>query len=178
MHRLFVAIEIPQAVRQMLALLQGGVPGARWVSPDNLHLTLRFIGDVSPPAISDLIAGLGQISAPGFTLQLEGVGSFGNGRTKFVLWAGVQRSDPLKFLRDKVDRAVVASGFAPDGRKFAPHITLAYAKQAPTNRLTGWLGDHALFRSQAIDVTGFALMESRRGGEGSVYTELARFDLA
>lgn len=178
MHRLFVAIEIPAPVRHMLALLQGGVPGARWVSPDNLHLTLRFVGDVSSPAIGDLIAGLGQVSAPGFTLQLEGVGSFGNGRTKSVLWAGVRRSDALKFLRDKVDRAVVASGFDPDGRKFTPHVTLAYGKQAPTNRLGGWLGDHALFRSPAIEVAGFSLMESRRGGEGSVYTELAHFDLA
>ena len=178
MHRLFVAIEIPAPVRHMLALLQGGVPGARWVSPDNLHLTLRFVGDVSSPAIGDLIAGLGQVSAPGFTLQLEGVGSFGNGRTKSVLWAGVQRCDALKFLRDKVDRVVVASGFDPDGRKFTPHVTLAYGKQAPTNRLGGWLGDHALFRSPAIEVAGFSLMESRRGGEGSVYTELAHFDLA
>lgn len=176
MRRLFVAIDIPQSVRTNLSLLQCGVPGARWVVPANFHLTLRFIGDVPQPAIGDLAVKLSQIKAPGFRIVLEGVGSFGTGRTKSVLWVGVQRSDALRFVRDKVDRAVVSAGLGPDGRKFSPHVTLAYARQAPTSRQARWLTDHALFRSQPIEVSRFSMMESQLGGESAVYTELATFD--
>ncbi|MEM7445084.1 MAG: RNA 2',3'-cyclic phosphodiesterase [Pseudomonadota bacterium] len=177
MHRLFVAIEIPEAIRLSLSLLQAGVPGARWVNPDNFHLTLRFIGEVPGPSVETVALELDRVTAPEHDITLEGVGSFGSARTKSVLWAGIRQSEPLNFLRNKVDRGVVTAGFGPDDRKFSPHVTLAYAKRAPANRVTDWLTDHALFRSASIRVSQFVLMESRLGGEGAIYSEIARFDV-
>lgn len=178
MRRLFVAIDLPDPIQQSLAMLQAGVPGTRWVASTNFHLTLRFIGDVPEPAIGDIADLLSRLAAPAFSFNLDGVGSFGSGRSKSVLWVGVQRSEPLRFLRDKVDRAVSAAGFGPDTRKFSPHVTLAYAKQAPKPRIAGWLALHALFRSPPIDVSRFTLMDSQLGSEGAIYTPLANFDLS
>ena len=104
MLRLFVALDLPEPVRARLAMLQGGIPGARWIKPENFHVTLRFVGEVDDPVASDLDAALGRIAAPPFRLALQGVGHFGTERRPEALWAGVERVEALQFLRDKVDR--------------------------------------------------------------------------
>ena len=178
MVRLFVAVDLPQAVRERLSALQGGVPAARWVASENLHLTLRFIGEVDYATARDIDDALNRIRAPAFAVAVAGVGCFGPEKRPRALWAGTDPSSPLQFLRDKVDRAVVAAGLAPDDRKFKPHVTLARFRERPGPRLARWLTDNSLLRLGPISVDRFTLFESTLGGEGAVYRPIAEYALA
>jgi 2'-5' RNA ligase len=177
MLRLFVAIPPPEAIRDRLLDLEGGVPGARWVEADNLHLTLRFLGEVDEPMAADLDAELARLRAPAFEMALAGVDCFGSPKKPATLWAGVDAPPALGHLRDKVDRAAVAAGFAPERRKFKPHVTLARLKDAPRERLGRWLAENGLFRTPPFTVDRFALYRSDLRADGPVYTELAVYPL-
>src|ERR1700722_13094328 len=107
MLRLFVGIGLTPELRLRLSTLCNGVPGARWVDAGNLHVTLRFIGEVDEGAASDIDEALQQIRAPRFSLALAGVGHFG----MRMLWAGVDRNPALFHLQDKVESAIVRLGF-------------------------------------------------------------------
>lgn len=178
MIRLFTALELPDALRQRLAMLQSGVPGARWVRAENLHVTLRFIGEVDDHLAEDLDAELTRAAAPGFDLRLAGVGHFGSARKPTSLWAGVERSDALRFLHDKIDRALVAAGRTADDRKFRPHVTLARLRSdARADRIGRWLEEHALFQAGPIRISRFVLFRSHLGSDGSVYEPLVEYPL-
>lgn len=166
--RLFAAIEIPDEIREDLAALQNGVPGARWVPEENIHLTLAFFGELQPPQAEDLDGLLSGIAARPFTINFESVGLFGS--PPRVLWAGVSRSEPLVRLADKVATAADRAGIEIDRRKFAPHITLARMKDAPQKAVRTFLASHGDFRTEPFMVTGFALYSSLRGKEQAVYT--------
>ena len=183
MFRLFIAVALPEPVRARLSMLQHGVPGARWVPPENLHLSLRFLGEVDGGVAHDLDGALGRVRAPAFTLNLDGVDQFGDRRAARVLWAGVVRSDPLQQLHDKVDRAAVAAGLPPDDRKFRPHVTLARLKEtrpkaAALPRIQQWLAHNNLFSVGPIAVDRFVLYRSHLGQEGARYEALAEYALA
>jgi 2'-5' RNA ligase len=144
--RLFVALPIPDIVAQRLMLMQGGVPGARWQSREQLHLTLRFIGDVDggdARAIEDVLAG---IDAPAFELQLHGVGQFGN-KQPHALWAAARKSELLDHLQRKVDTAIRRVGQPQDAHKFMAHVTLARLSHPDLDRMREWLITHALATS-------------------------------
>lgn len=177
MTRLFVAIEFPERVRERLAGLAGGVPGARWVEPENMHLTLRFIGEVEGGALPDVDAALSAVRAPGFDLVLDGVGQFGQGRKARVLWAGVARNEALAHLNQKVESALVRAGLPPEERRFSPHVTLARLKEPQPERVARFVEERAAFRSEPIPVRGFTLFESRLGGGGPVYVPLGEYGL-
>src|SRR3954465_4486669 len=125
MHRLFVAIRLPQQVRARLLAAMGGVAGARWQSEDQLHLTLRFIGEVDRHRAEDVHAALGGVPFAPFTLALAGVGAFERRGEPTILWAAVAPQEPVKALHKKVDQALARIGLDPEGRAYAPHITLA-----------------------------------------------------
>ena len=164
--RLFVALSIPDAVASGLLLLQGGVPGARWQAREQLHLTLRFIGEVDGSdarALDDALAG---IEAPAFDLQLHGVGQFGN-KQPHSLWAAARRNDLLEHLARKVDTAIRRVGQPQDMHKFTPHITLARLRHPERARL--WLTDHALYSSAEFTVGAFCLYSSKLTSDGSIY---------
>jgi len=177
MLRLFVALDLPESERERLAGLAGGVPGARWVAPENLHLTLRFVGEVDGDRAGDLDAALSRIAAPAFALSVVGVGCFEAQRRPQTLWAGVEPNPVLDRLRDKVDRAAVAAGFDPDDRKFRPHVTLARLKQAPRERVARWLAHHGLLRIGPVPVDRFVLYRSDLTADGPVYEALADYPL-
>ena len=177
MPRLFVALELPDPVRERLALVQGGVPGARWVLPESLHLTLRFIGEVDEHAAADLDAQLGRISASGFDLRIADVGSFGPDRSPTVIWAGAPRCDALQHLRDKVDRAVVAAGLSADDRRFKPHVTLARMRNSRRDRVHRWLSDNAFLSTAPFPIDRFVLFRSHLNRDGAVYETLAEYPL-
>ena len=122
MIRLFVGLERPEDVRHALAGLCGGVPGADWVAPESMHLTLRFIGDVTEADAEDAHDALMRVRAPGFDLSLHGVGHFSTGDELRALWAGVDRSEPLAQLRRNVDSALVRMGFPPEERRWRPQF--------------------------------------------------------
>lgn len=177
MIRLFVALVLPGAVCRWLSALAGGIPGARWVEEENLHLTLRFLGETEDGRVDDLVTALQRIDTPAFPLALHGVGQFGGDRKARALWAGVAASPALAHLQAKVESAVVRAGFPPETRKFLPHVTLARLKDAPPDRVGRFLAAHALLQPPPFTVDAFHLFESLPGRGGSVYLTLERFSL-
>jgi 2'-5' RNA ligase len=177
MIRLFVALELPDAVRQRLTGLMGGVPGARWTESENLHLTLRFIGEVENDRAHDIDAALAEVTAPAFDLILDGVGQFGNGNRARLLWAGVERNDALHHLNQKIESALVRVGLSREERKYTPHVTLARLKDAPLERVGRFLEDRALFRAGPLRMSHFTLFESKLGRSGPVYHGLSDYPL-
>lgn len=166
--RLFVALAVPDRIAQQLLLLAGGVPGARWQNREQMHLTLRFIGEVDgndARALDDALAG---IEAPAFDLQLHGVGQFGN-KQPHTLWAAARRNDLLEHLARKVDTAIRRVGQPQDAHKFTPHITLARLRHPELDKVREWLTAHALFTSEEFAVDAFCLYSSKLTSDGSVY---------
>jgi 2'-5' RNA ligase len=168
MIRLFVALELPADVRERLTLLQGGVPGARWTTDEQMHLTLRFIGEVDGNVARDIDDALASIRAPGFTLELAGVGEFG-GKNPRALWAGVRSNDALSHLQKKVETALQRIGLPAEQRKFSAHVTLARMKFAPKEKVVQFLTHHALFASGPFPVDHFVLFSSALSHNGSIY---------
>ena len=166
--RLFVALALPSEVTDALALIQAGVPGARWSTREQMHLTLRFIGEVDGRDASAVDDALATIVAPAFRLTLKKVGQFG-GRNPNALWAGVDANDALFHLERKIESALQRAGRPPETRKFTPHVTLARLKSAPRGRVMDYLTDHALFASPSFDVRGFILYSSQLSPNGSIY---------
>jgi RNA 2',3'-cyclic 3'-phosphodiesterase len=175
--RLFVAIDLPQAVRDRLAGMGGGVPNARWVPPENMHLTLRFIGEVENGLAQDIDTALTKLYAPGFDIELHGVGFFGKASAARLLWARVRRSEPLLRLQTKVEAALWDAGMPAEERKFSPHVTLARMRRAPADRLQHFVADHAAFLSGPIPVDHITLYSSFRSGSGPVYQAEAEYSL-
>lgn len=175
--RLFVAVALPETERQRLALLGGGVPGARWLPAENLHLTLRFIGEADGHAFHDIAAALREIDTAAFDLRLSGVGYFGDKRRVRVLWAGVDGNDALRALQQRVETALVRAGLPPEGRKFHPHVTLARLRDAPLGRVERFLAEQGGYVSQPFRVSEFVLFSSHLGGEGAIYRPEAEFPL-
>lgn len=166
--RLFVALSIPDEVAHQLMLIQGGVPGARWQSREQLHLTLRFIGEVDGRDARALEDALAAIDAPAFELQLHGVGQFGN-KQPHALWAGARRNELLEHLQRKVDSAIRRVGQPQDAHKFTPHVTLARLKHPELDKLREWLTGNALFTSAEFAVGSFCLYSSKLTSDGSIY---------
>lgn len=176
MHRLFVAIRPPPAIREQLFGLMEGVAGARWQDDEQLHLTLRFIGEVDGPVAEDCAAALGGVQAPGFSVALNGVGSFGSRGRVNAIWAGVRPHDALAHLHRKIDQALVRAGLAPERRAYLPHITLArFGREA--GGVDGFLERHAGLASPTFEIDDFALYESRLGQAGASYTIVERYKL-
>ena len=174
MHRLFVAIRPPAPVRDRLIDLMEGVPGARWQDEEQLHLTLRFIGEVDAHIAGDALAALRSVSHRPFALALDGVGSFGKKGRPHSLWAGVAPHDEVAHLHRKVDQALVRAGLEPERRAYHPHITLARINRA-AGPLDGFLSRHAGLSGPAFDATHFGLYESHMGQGGSTYELVERF---
>lgn len=170
MIRLFTAIEIPETVRTRLSFLQGGVPGARWSPAENLHLTLRFIGEVDEAQASDIDDMLAAIKAPAFQLTLRGAGEFG-GRDPHALWIGVAPSEPLMRLAAKIESALQRMGLAPETRKYSPHVTLARLRDAPLAKVREFLNAQATFDSGPFPVRRFGLYSSHPSSSGSLYAQ-------
>jgi len=177
MIRLFVGLELPEDVRHALAGLCGGVPGADWVAPESMHLTLRFIGDITEADAEDAHDALMRVRAPGFDLSLQGVGHFSTGDELRALWAGVARNEPLAQLRRNVDSALVRMGFPPEERRWRPHVTLARCGGASVLRAQPFLAHHALFRAGPFRVGHFTLFSSLRHSGGASYVAEAEYAL-
>lgn len=168
MIRLFTAIQLPESLRTRLSLLQGGVPGARWAPVANLHLTLRFIGEVNETVGNDIDDVLSELRSPALQLRLKGVGEFG-GRDPHALWAGVVPNEALMRLAAKIESALQRLGLPAETRKYMPHVTLARLRDAPIGKVREFLSAHSLFDSGPFAVHGFALYSSHPSSNGSLY---------
>ena len=177
MHRLFVALRPPTDIRRRcLAAMAGGPPGWAWQDEAQLHVTLRFIGEVERPVAEDIAAALGTIRSPPAELGLHGVGFFDQGR-QGVLFARVVPRDPLAALHKKVDRALGTAGLEPEWRAFLPHITLARRRKSSADP-AGWLEAHAAIAAPPEPVTEFILYESHLGRDGPHYEPMAEYRLS
>jgi RNA 2',3'-cyclic 3'-phosphodiesterase len=177
-ERLFVALTLPDAVRAALAELPQAVPGLTWTRPEQLHVTLRFLGDVPADRIPSLIDRLATVRVEPFVLPIETVGSFPPHRPPRVLWVGTGSGHPRLFqLRQRVDDAVLASGVDFDVRNFHPHITVARCADNTAPAATHWLHTHRDFSAPPFRVEEFDLYSSELRPEGAVHTRRHRFTL-
>jgi RNA 2',3'-cyclic 3'-phosphodiesterase len=177
MHRLFVAIRPPEPIRDLLIDAMDDSPELRWVSEDNLHLTLRFIGEVERPQAEDVTAALDAIRFPGFHLQIAGVGQFAH-RNGGALWSAVAPREKVAALAAKVERACQMAGLVPERRAFHPHITLARWNRRSSAAVQAFLERNRGLRSDAFFVTGFTLFESQLSRHGPLYHAVADYELA
>src|ERR1051326_5205759 len=170
MLRLFVGIEFPPELKLHLSLLETTLPGARWIDPGNLHLTLRFIGEISEDVASDVDAALARLKARRFDLQLAGAGVFGGNKPN-TLWVGAERHPDLVSLQYKIERALIRIGLPPEPRRFTPHVTLARLRDPALGDLGQFLAAHALFRAAPLPVEHFSLIASFPTKAGSIYED-------
>jgi 2'-5' RNA ligase len=179
MSRLFTAIELPEDARKRLAEICTGVEGAKWVNPDQTHLTLHFIGDAGEETQKLIEIALDEISANGFEMKVEGVGTFPppNRKPARALWAGVAPHPALIELQQKVEAAIQQCGMPPEPRNWSPHITLARFKQRPSHDLQRWLEANARFALPPIQVKAFHLFASERRPDGAIHTKVASYPL-
>jgi 2'-5' RNA ligase len=182
--RLFVALDLPWWLRERLSLLSGaGIPGARWVPPENYHLTLRFIGETPSHRAEDIDHALAALRGRGFSLTLAGLGVFARngpkGGRSTTLWVGVERNPQLDHLQSKIETALQRVGLEPERRRFAPHVTLARLDPVvPEAKLAAFVQAHNLFRSEPVPIEHFTLFSSLLGKEQSVYTAEVEYPLA
>jgi 2'-5' RNA ligase len=175
-HRLFVAIRPPGEVRDLLIDTMDDSPALRWVGDEQLHLTLRFIGEVERPVANDIAAALERVRSPRFDLRIRGVGQFEK-RSGGALWAGVDPRETVAALAAKIERAVQQAGLEPERRAFSPHITLARWNRRNAEAVEAFLRRHADLRCEPFSVEEFILFESRLSRHGPHYEEVATFPL-
>jgi len=176
--RLFVGLALPKDIRDRLRMLSGGLAGARWVKPENLHLSLRFIGEVPGGEERDIFEALRGIEAPAFDLMLSGLGSFERRGRVHAVWAGVEKSDGLSHLQSKVAAALVRTGLEPEHRKFKPHVTLARMRNGQAHEASQYLQCHGGFAAGPFRADHFTLFQSHMGRGGSHYEALVDYPLA
>lgn len=177
MPRLFVALEIPRDAGLQLFMLKGGLASARWIDPENYHVTLRFIGDVEARLADDVVAALDRIEASPFEMQLLGLGAFGS-RKPHSIYAGVAPCPPLEMLQADVDRALRRIGLQPEAKKFTPHVTLARLRQPKAEDVARYLAGRGGFRTPSFGVSRFVLFSSKDSVGGGPYLVEDAFALA
>lgn len=174
MHRLFAAVRPPASQRTQLLAIMGGVTGARWQDDDQLHLTLRFIGEVDRHRANDIADALRAIRFAPFDADLSGIGTFDRKGVIDTLWAGVQPRDPLASLHRKIDRACVNAGLAAEERTYLPHITLARFGRTG-GAVDNFLVNHSGLTSAPFGIDHFALFESHLGHARATYHLVERY---
>ncbi len=178
MIRLFTALEIPASAAERLCTLQSGLQNARWISPENFHITLRFLGDVSEDMAFEVDNALSQIHAEPFDIQLDGLGCFGHSKPH-ALWAGVAESEPLRALQARQEVALQKLGLSPEPRKYMPHVTVARLNKRATNAgdVMQYIEHRNLFSTLPFEVTRFVLFSARNSKGGGPYVPERFYDL-
>jgi 2'-5' RNA ligase len=177
MPRLFTGLEIPKTVGESLALLRGGLPGARWIDPENYHVTLRFIGDVDDDIGQEIAWLLGKVRRKDFELRLDGLQSFGGRKPRAVI-AAVAPSQSVMELQAEHERLLRRVGLDPEARKYTPHVTLARLRDTSSFEVAEYLSARAAFRSLPFSVSRFVLFSSRASVGGGPYVVEAVYPLA
>lgn len=177
MPRLFTGVEIPPEIGHTISLLRGGLPGARWIDPENYHLTLRFIGDVDATIAREVAHILAQVKRDAFELRLDGLTSFGGRKPRAVV-ALAAPTQPLMEAQAEQERLMQRIGLEPDGRKYTPHVTLARLRDSSSREVADYLSLRAHFRSLPFVVSHFVLFSARASTGGGPYVVEASYPLA
>jgi 2'-5' RNA ligase len=183
--RTFIAVEVSRAIRVRLVSLQEelaqAAPDAKWVNAQDLHITLKFLGDVDDPDTYSVCKTVQQIAAeaPAFDIVVAGAGGFPNGHRPRVIWAGVRDgARELIAIHQALDRELASQGYAREGRPFTPHLTLARIRRTSSNpRLAAVLRDQAAWEGGRMSVTELQVMASFLSPDGPQYSVLGRAPL-
>ncbi len=168
MPRLFTGLEIPESVASQLQLLRGGIPGARWIEPEDYHITLRFIGDIDEATAAHIRELLDEVHLPAFELKVSGLNWFGGARPHSV-HARIEPVPGLIALQQAHERICQRAGLKPEPRRFVPHITLARCKGAPLEAVRDYVSAHGLFSATPFPVRRFAMFSARPSRGGGPY---------
>ena len=169
MIRLFAALAVPDEIAQGLARRQTGLDGARWRTAEQLHITLRFFGEVREDMARDLDAELSTLGGRPFDVVLEGAGAFGEGSDIHAVWAGVAENPELRRLAKACTTAARRVGLKPDRRNYRPHVTLAYLRHPEPDRVAAWIQANNLLKSPPFRIERFGLYSSFLGSDGARY---------
>lgn len=177
MPRLFTGLEVPKEIGQSLALLRGGLPGARWIDPENYHITLRFIGDIDDRLANDIASLLDSVRRRGFEIRFDELASFGGRKPRAVI-AAVDPVSPLVELQAEHERLMRRLGLEPEGRKFTPHVTLARLRDSSSRDVAAYLSTRGPLFGSSFHVSRFVLFSSRASTGGGPYVVEADYPLA
>ncbi|MHA6723408.1 RNA 2',3'-cyclic phosphodiesterase [Sphingomonas sp. RS2018] len=176
MLRLFVALRPPPPVRSLLLDTMSGVRDARWQDDSQLHVTLRFIGEVDEHVAADVDAALSSVYAPPVPMRIDGVGQFEDRGHATALWAAVAPREPIAALHARIDAALIRAGLLPERRTYHPHVTLARLNWS-SGPVEDWIADHAALKSDTWTANAFEVYSSELGRSGAHYEAIARYPL-
>lgn len=176
MPRLFIGLELPTDICSALTAARGGLYGARWIDPENFHITLRFIGDVDHAVARDIYGLLAEVGRSPLDITIEGLRAFGNRRPRAIV-ARVEPGKALLELQGHVERQVRSAGLAPEGRKFSPHVTLAYLRDGSPADVADYLAIRGAFPRTTFTADRFVLYSSRDSVGGGPYVIEAAYPL-
>ena len=176
MPRLFTGLELPDAVVRRLALMRGGVVGARWLEPEDYHVTLRFVGDVDARTAHDIAETLGEIRRPKAHVRFEGLSWFGGDKPRAIV-AKVKADPALMDLQAEHERRFRRIGVQPETRKYAPHVTLARLRGVTQGKIADYLSSRGALAAEAFTAERFVLFSARDGSGGGPYVVEAAYPL-
>ncbi len=176
MIRIFVGLSLDETIIKPLSKLAGGIPGARWITPGNYHITLLFIGDIPENRAVEVNDVLTRLDHPPFAISIDGLGTFGHARPH-TLWAGVTLTPDRAHLQKKIIHAIDELDLDIDHRKFIPHITLARLSDEPGHHLQNFITENSPFHGGTLMVRAATLYQSILSSEGSTYLKLMDYPL-
>lgn len=178
-ERLFVSLALPDPCRAVVMELYEPVEGVMWTRPEQLHLTMRFLGNVEGDLAARIMTALAEVRVKPFLLPLEGVGRFPPRGPAKVLTVGIGRGHPLLFqLRQKIDDTLLAAGWRGELHNFNPHITVARVQNTPQVPVDRWLLRHRKFAGPLFRVGSFQLMQSTLQPSGAAHALRCAFPLS
>jgi len=177
MIRTFIAVQLEDSIRTRLNELGRTIPGARPVPPEQIHLTLRFIGDIDGTLFDDVREGLTEVEAGTLTLTIRGVGHFPPRGAPRVVWAGVEPVAALHGVRSAINQVLAGLGIPAEERSYHPHITIARLKNSPISRVADFLTSNSLLQSPPFTVSSFTLFTSTLTAKGAIHRSAATYPL-
>lgn len=177
MPRLFVALPLPTAVTDVLAAVREPADDVRWVPPEQMHVTLRFLGDVPEDDVAGIEAALARVRHPAVALRIAGLGVFASIRRPRVLWAGLEDAAAVTTLHRRTTAALASTGIEPDRKAFHPHVTLARLKREPSRWVRSFLKRHGAVATPPFLVEAMHLYESVLHADGAEHRVRRAFPL-
>ncbi|MEM9221017.1 MAG: RNA 2',3'-cyclic phosphodiesterase [Pseudomonadota bacterium] len=176
MPRLFTALTLPENTRMWLSTLRGGLRGARWIDPENYHITLRFIGDVDDRTADEIAEVLARLDRAPIEIRLSGLDSFG-GKKPHSLWVRVEPTPALMDLQGALERRMQRIGLPAEARRFTPHVTIARLRGVSARDTADWLAHRGGFSAPPYCADHFVLLSSKASVGGGPYLAEERYPL-